>query len=324
VIDQAYQGDSIFDALANAARAREEDALTYSQNYRRGWTVLECSVMKKIIAFSLLSIAFCFGNSPVPFAGERYQIDQIYKAVAEPALRAEAVGLLTAIARAEDMSAVPTLSLKSAGVPLELMTSHYLHNPTVRAFAVQRLSESGLAEVRPTLERLAIVSDPADTSLEVRTAAAIGRWTLKLNGVDSATKLGLLKAALSDRSAGSSVPSWAADELCETGDPRALRPALDSIDQVWGPQAGPQKRLCERKVELLSAYPNRPQAYRHALWDSRFEDEVKVWALLGLARLRTPDATAELESYATFLEGVGDAGSSLRVAVANALGKPPR
>jgi hypothetical protein len=57
--------------------------------------------MEKIIAVSLLSVAFCLGSSPVPFPGERYEIDQIYKVVGEPALRAEAVGLLTAIAACE-------------------------------------------------------------------------------------------------------------------------------------------------------------------------------------------------------------------------------
>jgi hypothetical protein len=134
----------------------------------------------------------------------------------------------------------------------------------------------------------------------------------------------LLKAALSDRSPGSSVPVWAADELCETGDPRALGPALDSINHVWGQQAGPQKSLCEARVDLLSTYPDRLQAYSHALWESRFDTDVKVWAVLGLARLHTPEATAELESYATFLDGLGDAGSSLRGTVDNVLGNPPR
>jgi hypothetical protein len=199
-----------------------------------------------------------------------------------------------------------------------------LHNPTVRAFAVQRLSESGLAEVRPTLERLATVPDPADTSLEVRRAAAIGRWTLKLNGVDPSTKFDLLKSALSDRTAGASVPAWAVGELCETGNPRVLGPARKAINDLWGEQAGPKRRLCEQRADLLSTHPNHLQAYSHAIWDSRFDDEVKVWAVLRLARLQTPEATAELESCATFLEGAGDAGSSLRATVANALGKPPR
>jgi hypothetical protein len=92
--------------------------------------------MEKILAVSLLSLAFCLGSSPVPFAGELYQIDQIYKAVGEQALRAQAVGLLTAIALGEDVSAVPALSLIKAGVSQELMTDPALHNPTVRAFAV--------------------------------------------------------------------------------------------------------------------------------------------------------------------------------------------
>ena len=280
--------------------------------------------MEKIIAVSLLSVAFCLGSSPKPFPGEQYQIDQIYKVVGEPALRAEAVGLLTAIAVGDDVSAVPTASLKAAGVSLELLTSPALHNPTVRAFAVQRLSESGLAEVRPTLERLATVPDPTDTSLEVRKAAAIGRWTLKLNGVDAATKFDLLKAALSDRTAGASVPAWAVGELCETGDPRVLGPAREAIDDLWGEEAGPKKRLCEQKVNLLSTYPDRLQAYTHALWDSRFDDETKVWAVLGLARLHTPEATAELESYATFLDGLADVHLSLKATVADVLGNPPR
>ena len=128
--------------------------------------------MEKTIALFLLSVAFCFGNSPEPFAGERYQIDQIYKAIGEPDLRAEAVALLTAIAVGDDVSGVPTLALKTTGVPLELMTDPARHEPTLRAFAVQRLSETGLPEVRPTLERLATVPDPADTSLEVRTAGS--------------------------------------------------------------------------------------------------------------------------------------------------------
>lgn len=281
--------------------------------------------MEKIIAVSLLSVAFCLGSSPVPFPGERYEIDQIYKVVGEPALRAEAVGLLTAIAAGDDVSAVPIQSLKTAGVSLELLTSHYLHNPTVRVFAVQRLSESGLAEVRPTLDRLATVPDPADTSLEVRRAAAIGRWTLRLNGVDPSTKVDLLKAALSDRTDGASVPAWAVGELCETGDTRVLGPAREAINDLWGEQAGPKNTLCEKKVELLSTYPNhRIQAYHHALWDSRFDNEMKVWAVLGMAALHTPEATADLESYATFLDSVSDEGSSLKVAVANALGTPPK
>ncbi len=142
------------------------------------------------------------------------------------------MGLLTAIALGEDVSAVPALSLIKTGVSQELMTDPALHNPTVRAFAVQRLSESGLAEVRPTLERLATVPDPADTSLEVRRAAAIDRCTLKLNGVDSTTKFDLLKAALSDRTAGASVPAWAMGELCETGDPRLLGPAREAINDL--------------------------------------------------------------------------------------------
>ena len=108
-------------------------------------TVPECNIMKKIIAFSLLSVAFCLGSSPVPFAGEIYQIDQIYKAVGEPALRAEAAGLLTAIALGDDVSAVPALSLIKAGVSQELMTDPALHNPTVRGFArtLDELSETG-------------------------------------------------------------------------------------------------------------------------------------------------------------------------------------
>jgi predicted metal-dependent TIM-barrel fold hydrolase len=70
--------------------------------------------MKKIIAFSLFSAALCLAHKPLPFPVERYQIDQVYKAVGEPALRAEAVGLLTAIALGDDPSAVPTPSLRSA------------------------------------------------------------------------------------------------------------------------------------------------------------------------------------------------------------------
>ena len=281
--------------------------------------------MEKIVVFSLLSVAFRLGNSPVPFATERHQIDQIYKVVGEPALRAEAVGLLTAIAVGDDVSAVPIPSLKTAGVSLDLMTSHYLHNPTVRAFAVQRLSESGLAEVRPTLERLATVPDPTDTSLEVRRAAAIGRWTLKLNGVDPSTKVDLLKAALSDRTAGASVAAWAVDELCETGDTRVLGPAREAINDLWGEQAGPKNTLCEEKVELLSAYPNhRTQAYHHALWDSRFDNEIKVWAVLGLAALHTPEATAELESYAKFIDAVTNVDLSLKATVNDVLGNKPR
>lgn len=78
--------------------------------------------MKKIIAFSLFS-AFCLAHNPPPFSVERYQIDQIYKAVGEPALRAEAVALLTAIAVGDNVSALPRQSLKTAGISLQVMTS---------------------------------------------------------------------------------------------------------------------------------------------------------------------------------------------------------
>lgn len=190
---------------------------------------------------------------------------------------------------------------------------------------MQRLSESGLAEVRPTLDRLATVPDSTDTSLEVRRAAAIGRWTMKLIGVDPSTKVDLLKAALSDRTAGASVPVWAVGELCETGDTRVLGPAREAINDLWGEQAGPKNKLCEEKVQLLSTYPGpRIQAYHHALWDSRSDNEMKVWAVLGMAALHTPEATAELETYATFLDSVPDDGSSLKVVVANALGTLPK
>jgi hypothetical protein len=53
--------------------------------------------MEKTIVFALLCAALCFGSSLKPFVGELYQIDQIYKFIGEPALRAEAVGLLTAM-----------------------------------------------------------------------------------------------------------------------------------------------------------------------------------------------------------------------------------
>ena len=107
------------------------------------------------------------------------------------------------------------------------------------------------------------------------------------------------------------------------GDPRVLAPARASIDQ-WSGDPNPQKRLCEEKVELLSTYPKRVQAYHHALWDSRFDNETKVWAVVGLARLHTPEAKSELESYASFLDAAADLDSPLKVTVANALGNPPR
>ena len=46
--------------------------------------------------------------------------------------------------------------------------------------------------------------------------------------------------------------------------------------------------------------------------------------MLGLARLHTPEATAELENYATFLDGLGDPDLSLKATVTDVLGNKPR
>jgi hypothetical protein len=265
------------------------------------------------IVFALWAGITMSASNPSPFLTQFLVIDQLFAATQVTTTRALAVQTLEAIA---------------AGTPLDqFFAAHpgdaqrlnltqtdknqmfpYLLVPTVRAYALGRLGETGLADVESFLENLGPTELENDRTGQVRPAARIAYWDCRVRrlgkGDQAANVLEAVLFEQRDARSDGAVRSWAANELCSRGARESLPLIRQSIKSRNSLKDGDDEiRFCEVRIDILTRFATRQDALTAALrMVDDFQDfRIKRWAIEGLLKLRSPQADAALLQYANEL-----------------------
>ena len=220
---------------------------------------------------------------------------------AGPALRALE---LVALGRPSEIDAGWSATI---GIPEGKFNDPVFSNPSLRAHAMHKIGETGLAEGLDFLSKLTPETFRADTTQtlwrESQIALTIARLT---RTTDTGQKNEILKRALN-----SPAGAWAEEQLCNAGVFSAL-PEIQRQKRLLssGKRGEDEVAFCEARMRVASSHPDRVKALSSvfecyvSLAGSREGQQLLLWAITELRLNGTPDADAALRAFEAELDRV--------------------
>lgn len=228
------------------------------------------------VFFSAALLLDAWGNSELPFATERAQIDLLFARALNEGAGSGALKEIEKIIQSKDsdlfikryaLDKVGDLK-RSDGDQFLLHVSSQPHN------YARNKGEIGI--ILDTARLAHLKSSVAQEKAPPR------RRTLLTDALDTNSYF------------------WAADELCSNGDVAALPQIKKVIMDRSSSERGLERiTSCESKIRLLTKNPTRISALRAALADNN--TEIKLWGIRELGKMNTSEAEAALVNFASSL-----------------------
>jgi hypothetical protein len=177
--------------------------------------------------------------------------------------------------------------------------------PPVRAYALRKIGETGLAEAVDFLSKLTPAAFGEDVVQQIWPSAQIALQEAKLNQIpDRQAKSDFLEQTIQtsfDAMSNGAVHGWAENELCNAGTLTSLPVIQESIRNRDPSSRGEEEvQFCEARIEVIRRSPNRIAALATALRVAEEPQDEKLvrWAFYQLADMNLASADAELERFA--------------------------
>lgn len=260
----------------------------------------------------------CLGAKSAPFTAERLILDRLGQVATDHSSASpKAFDVLERIAmgRVGNFSAEPeTLAGSKPAQVRELGFT----DPSVRAYALRKIGETGLAEAVDFLSKLTPAAFGEDVVHQIWPSVQIALQEAKLNQLpDRQAKSDFLEQTIrasNDAMSNGAVHGWAENELCNAGTVTSLPVIQESIrNRDPSPRGEEEVQFCEARIEVIRRSSDRIAALATALRVAEEPQDEKLvrWAFYQLADMHSASADAELDRFAAEIGRLAE-GSPLR------------
>lgn len=254
--------------------------------------------IKTLLLILSVTPALTLATTPPPFAAERGLIDRIFAAASASETSDTALKLLEYVARGHTGEIQDGLEGK-VGLAQSQLRTKWFSDPTVRAYALLKIGQTGLPAALEFLTGLTRDDFRVDSSGRLWADAQVALANAVLLGIQDAQSqteflVHTMKTSL--------AASWAGEQLCDRG-------ALSALPDVrqWlrsrrnGPRDEDDIEFCEARMRTVARDPDRAKALGTAFSsfvssaNSFRERRLLSWAIGELAAMKSPEADAELD-----------------------------